>query len=79
MAGPAILQARGGGRRAWRLPLPIGDVLRILVNRHACRMVLAAIEDVPDHDLERGGTTREALRGDVLAYFRELQMDAGRW
>ena len=50
-------------------------MLRSLLNDYACGMVLAAIDGIPDHDLERGGTSREALRRDVLAYFRELRMD----
>ena len=78
MAGLATLRARGGGRRARRLPLSLGGVLRTLVNAYARRMILAALDGIADHDLERGGTTREALRRDVIAYFRELQMDARR-
>ena len=45
------------------------------MNAYARHMVLSAIDGIPDHDLERGGTSREALRRDVIAYFRELQMD----
>jgi hypothetical protein len=78
MAGLATLRAWGGGGRARPLSLPIGGVLRVLVNAYACRMVLAAIDGIPDHDLERGGTSRQALRRDVIAYFRELQMDPER-
>jgi hypothetical protein len=78
MAGPAILQAREAGHRARRRPLSLGRMLRSLLNDYACGRILAAIDGIPDHDLERGGTSREVLRRDVLAYFRELQVDAER-
>jgi hypothetical protein len=77
MAAPAILQTRGKGR-AWRVPISFGNALRVLLNNYARHMVLAAIDGIPDHDLERGGTTRQALRRDVMAYFSRTAMESER-
>lgn len=59
--------------RWWRLA---GAWVRILLIRHARGMVLTALAGVPDHSLDRAGTSRQALYRDMVAYFHCLELEA---
>jgi len=79
MAGPvlsATLEAQGARGRARRGLLSLARLMRVLFNNYARHKVLSAIDGIPEQTLERGGTSRQALRRDMLAYFREAHMDA---
>jgi hypothetical protein len=61
-----------GARRLFRL----GLTLQMLLVRRARRLVLSAIDDFHEDAWLGAGISREALRRDVLAYFKELEANA---